>query len=156
MTNDQAAEIRPGYEDYSAKELQKACQTIFLYTAEYSGADLAEREEILAVLHRKDPVPRKYTAAGSRKLFQETYREALSRCGVRDKKEPIRKGLPEDPERSPSPTGIEPGSAIGTPHRPRPKAVAPPFISMLPALTAAAPSHTTPNALRKGDCTYAR
>jgi hypothetical protein len=156
VTNDQAAEIRPGYEDYSAKELQKACQTIFLYTAEYSGADLAEREEILAVLHRKDPVPRKYTAAGSRKLFQETYSEELSRRGVRDTKEPIRKELPEDPERSPSPAGIEPGSAIGTPRRTGPKAAAPPFPSMPPAPWAAAPSLIPPDALRKGDCTYAR
>ncbi len=156
MTNDQAAESGPGYEDYSAEELRKACQTIFPYTVEYSEANLAETDVVLALLQKKDPVPRKYTAAGSRKLFQETYREALSRCGVRDKKEPIRKGLPEAPERSPSPAGIEPGSAIGTPHRTRPKAVAPPFISMLPALTAAAPSHITPNALRKGDCTYAR
>lgn len=154
MTNDQAAESRPGYEDYSAEELRKACQTIFPYTVEYSEADLAETDVVLALLQKKDPVPRKYSAAGSRKLFQETYSEELSRRGVRDKKEPIRKELPEDPERSPSPAGIEPGSAIGTPHRTGPKAVAPPFPSMPPR--AAAPSLITPDALRKGDCTYAR
>ena len=156
MTNDQAAESGPGYEDYPAEALRKACQTIFPHTVEYSVADLAETDEILAVLQRKDPVPRKHAAVGSRKPFQETYSEELSRRGVRDTKEPIRRELPDDPERSPSPAGIEPGSAIGTPRRTGPKAAAPPFPSMPSAPWAAAPSLITPDALRKGDCTYAR
>ena len=82
MANDKDTEIRSRYDDYTVEELKEAYQTIFLYSSEYSDADLAEMDEILAVLKKKNPVSRKYTTEESWALFQETYSEELSRLGV--------------------------------------------------------------------------
>ena len=102
MTNDKDTEIRSRYEDYSVEELKEAYQTIFLYSSEYSDDDLAEMDEILAILKKKNPVPRKYTTEESWELFQETYSEELSRLGVQNAEEVIQKNPPADAEEVPS------------------------------------------------------
>lgn len=78
------------------EELKEAYQTIFLYSSEYSDADLAEMDEILAVLKKKNPVPRKYTTEESWALFQETYSEELSRLGVPGTEEVMQVNPPAD------------------------------------------------------------
>ena len=99
MPNDKDTEIRSRYESYTVEELKEAYQTIFLYSSAYSDADLAEMDEILAVLKKKNPVPRKYTTEESWELFQETYSEELSRLGVHDAEEVIQENLPADAEK---------------------------------------------------------
>ena len=96
MTNDKDTEIRSRYEDYTVEELKEAYQTIFLYSSKYSEADLAEMDEIISVLKKKNPVPRKYTTEESWKLFQETYSEELSRLGVPGSEEVIQENPPVD------------------------------------------------------------
>lgn len=96
MANDKDTEIRSRYEDYTVEELKEAYQTIFLYSSEYSDADLAEMDEILAVLKKKNPVPRKYTTEESWALFQETYSEELSRLGVPGTEEVMQVNPPAD------------------------------------------------------------
>lgn len=102
MPNDKDTEIKSRYEDYSVEELKEAYQTIFLYSSEYSDDDLAEMDEILAILKKKNPVPRKYTTEESWELFQETYSEELSRLGVQNAEEVIQKNPPADAEEVPS------------------------------------------------------
>lgn len=99
MTNDKDTEIRSRYEDYTVEQLKEAYQTIFLYTSDYSEADLAEMDEILAVLKKKNPVPRKYTTEESWELFQETYSEELSRLGVPGSEEVIQDNPPADADK---------------------------------------------------------
>ena len=89
MPNDKDAEIKSRYEDYSVEELKEAFQTIFLYTTDYSEADIEEMDKIVAVLKKKNPVPRKYTTEESWKLFQEMHEEELSRLGVHDAEEVV-------------------------------------------------------------------
>ena len=96
VTNDKDTEIKSRYEDYTVEQLKEAYQTIFLYTSEYSDADLAEMDEILAVLKKKNPVPRKYSTEESWELFQETYSEELSRLGVPGTEEVIQENPPAD------------------------------------------------------------
>ena len=70
------------YEEYSVEELQRAFRSIFLSSGEFSDADIEETDQILAVLKRKRPVPRKYSTEESWKLFLETYSEEFARIGI--------------------------------------------------------------------------
>lgn len=101
MPNDKDTEIRSRYESYTVEELKEAYQTIFLYSSEYSDADLAEMDEIIAILKKKNPVPRKYDTAESWELFQKTYSEELSRLGIHDAEEVIQENPPADAEEVP-------------------------------------------------------
>ena len=117
MPNDKDTEIKSRYEDYSVEELKEAYQTIFLYSSEYSDDDLAEMDEILAILKKKNPVPRKYTTEESWELFQETYSEELSRLGVQNAEEVIQKNPPADAEEVPSISEVK---SISDDHTSRP------------------------------------
>ncbi|MBR3431385.1 MAG: DUF4367 domain-containing protein [Clostridia bacterium] len=117
MLNDKDTEIKSRYEDYSVEELKEAYQTIFLYSSEYSDDDLAEMDEILAILKKKNPVPRKYTTEESWALFQETYSEELSRLGVQNAEEVIQKNPPADAEEVPPISIVK---SISEDHTPRP------------------------------------
>lgn len=84
MPNTKDAEIQSRYEDYSVEELREALNAIFDSTDDYSDSDVEQMDEIMAVLNKKNPLPRRYTAEESWKHFQENYREELSRLGVRN------------------------------------------------------------------------
>ena len=84
MPNTKDAEIQSRYEDYSVEELREALNAIFDSTDDYSDSDVEQMDAIMAVLNKKNPLPRRYTAEESWKHFQENYREELSRLGVRN------------------------------------------------------------------------
>lgn len=84
MSIEKDAEIKSRYEDYSVEELKEALNAIFDSTDEFSDSDVEQMDEIMAVLNRKNPLPRRYTAEESLKHFRENYSEELSRLGVRN------------------------------------------------------------------------
>ena len=84
MPNTKDAEIQSRYEDYSVEELREALNAIFDSTDDYSDSDVEQMDAIMAVLNKKNPLPRRYTDEESWKHFQENYREELSRLGVRN------------------------------------------------------------------------
>lgn len=83
MSIEKDTEIKSRYEDYSVEELKEALNAIFNTTDEFSDSDVEQMDEIMAVLNRKNPLPRRYTAEESLKHFRENYSEELSRLGVR-------------------------------------------------------------------------
>lgn len=84
MSIEKDTEIKSRYEDYSAEELKEALNAIFDSADEFSDADVEQMDEIMAVLNRKNPLPRRYTAEESLKHFLENHSEELSRLGVRN------------------------------------------------------------------------
>lgn len=94
MSKDKDTEIRSKYDDYSVDELKAALNAIFDSTDEFSDSQVEEMERIMAVLTKKNPLPHRYTAEASWKIFQETYSEELSRIGIRNTEEVME----EEPE----------------------------------------------------------
>ena len=84
MSIEKDTEIKSRYEDYSVEELKEALNAIFDSTDEFSDSDVEQMDEIMAVLNRKNPLPRRYTAEESLKHFLENHSEELSRLGVRN------------------------------------------------------------------------
>ena len=62
MRNDKDAEIKSKYDDFSVEELKEALKNIFLFSGEFSDADIKEMDQIMAVLDRKEPITPMYTA----------------------------------------------------------------------------------------------
>lgn len=87
MSKDKDTEIRSKYDDYSVDELKAALNAIFDSTDEFSDSQVEEVDKIMAVLTKKNPLPHRYTAEESWKIFQETYSEELSRIGIRNTEE---------------------------------------------------------------------
>jgi len=71
-------------------------------------------DEILAVLKKKNPIPRKYSTEESWELFQETYSEELSRLGVHGSEEVIQKDLPAFADEVRSITEVKPIAELKT------------------------------------------
>ena len=84
MSIEKDTEIKSRYEDYSVEELKEALSAIFNSTDEFSDSDVEQMDEIMAVLNRRNPLPRRYSAEESLKHFRENYSEELSRLGVRN------------------------------------------------------------------------
>lgn len=87
MSKDKDTEIKSKYDDYSVEELKAALNAIFDSSDEFSDSQVEEMDKIMAVLTKKNPLPQRYTAEESWKIFQETYSEELSRIGIRNTKE---------------------------------------------------------------------
>ena len=87
MRNDKDAEIKTKYDDFSVEELKEALKNIFLFSGEFSDADIKEMDQIMAVLDRKEPITPMYTAEESLKRFKETYADELSSLGVHSTEE---------------------------------------------------------------------
>lgn len=96
MRNDKDAEIKSKYDDFSVEELKEALKNIFLFSGEFSDADIKEMDQIMAVLDRKEPITPMYTAEESLKRFKETYADELSSLGVHSTEEVIEKELVAD------------------------------------------------------------
>ncbi len=96
MRNDKDAEIKSKYDDFSVEELKEALKNIFLFSGEFSDADIKEMDQIMAVLDRKEPITPMYTAEESLKRFKETYADELSSLGVHSTEEVIEKELAAD------------------------------------------------------------
>ena len=94
MSKDKDTEIRSKYDDYSVDEPKAALNAIFDSTDEFSDSQVEEMDKIMAVLTKKNPLPHRYTAEESWKIFQETYSEELSRIGIRNTEEVME----EEPE----------------------------------------------------------
>ena len=108
MRNDKDAEIKTKYDDFSVEELKAALKNIFLYSGEFSDADMEEMDQIMAALDRKEPITPKYTAEESLKRFQETYADELSSLGVHSTEEVIQKDLPADADEVHSTAEVKP------------------------------------------------
>ena len=87
MSKDKDTEIKSKYDDYSVEELKAALNAIFDSSDEFSDSQVEEMDKIMAVLTKKNPLPQRYTAEESWKIFQETYSEELSRIGIRNTEE---------------------------------------------------------------------
>ena len=98
MSMDKDTEIRSRYEDYSVDQLREALDAIFLYSEEFSDAEIAEMDKIMAVLKKKNPIPHKYTAEESWREFQETYAEELSQLGIHGTEEVMEKEPAAEPK----------------------------------------------------------
>lgn len=96
MSKDKDTEIRSKYDDYSVEELKAALNAIFDSTDEFSDSQVEEMDKIMAVLTKKNPLPHRYTAEESWKIFQETYSEELSRIGIRNTEEVMEEGPEKD------------------------------------------------------------
>ena len=96
MSKDKDTEIRSKYDDYSVEELKAALNAIFDSTDEFSDSQVEEMDKIMAVLTKKNPLPHRYTAEESWKIFQETYSEELSRIGIRNTEEVMEEEPEED------------------------------------------------------------
>ena len=83
---DEDAEIMQPYEDYSVEELQEAFKRIF-FLSELNDADLAEIEQILAVLRVKDPLPPSRSVDEFWKEFQSIYQQNPVEIGIQEKPE---------------------------------------------------------------------
>ncbi len=86
-------EIKSRYEDYSVEELQKAFKAAFLSSSEFSDADIEELDQIIDVLKRKHPVPRKFTTEESWKDFLKNHSEDFARIGIQNTEEVMKEGL---------------------------------------------------------------
>ncbi len=98
MRNDKDAEIKSKYDDFSVEELKEALKNIFLFSGEFSDADIKEMDQIMAVLDRKEPITPMYTAEESLKRFKETYADELSSLGVHSTEEVMQEKVPADSE----------------------------------------------------------
>lgn len=96
MRNDKDAEIKSKYDDFSVEELKEALKNIFLFSGEFSDADIKEMDQIMAVLDRKEPITPMYTAEESLKRFKETYADELSSLGVHSTEEVMQEKVPAD------------------------------------------------------------
>lgn len=94
VSKDKDTEIRSKYDDYSVDELKAALNAIFDSSDEFSDSQVEEMDKIMAVLTKKNPLPHRYTAEESWRIFQETYSEELSRIGIRNTEEVME----EEPE----------------------------------------------------------
>lgn len=83
---DEDAEIMLPYEDYSVEELQEAFKRIF-FLSELNEADLAEIEQILAVLRVKDPLPPSRSVDEFWEEFQSIYQQDPMEIGIQEKPE---------------------------------------------------------------------
>ncbi len=86
-------EIKSRYEDYSVEELQKAFKAAFLSSSEFSDADIEELDQIIDVLKRKHPVPRKFTTEESWKDFLKNHSEDFARIGIQNTEEVMKEDL---------------------------------------------------------------
>lgn len=77
------AEIMSQYENYSVDELKDALKTLFLYS-ELNEQELAEMDEILTVLRKKEPIPHPHTTEEMWAQFQEDHAEELANLGIRE------------------------------------------------------------------------
>ena len=91
--SDEDTEIRSGYEDYSAEELQKAFKSAFLSSGDFSDADIEELDLIAAVLKRKHPVSRRFTTEESWKDFLKNHSEDFARIGIQNTEEVMKEDL---------------------------------------------------------------
>lgn len=80
------AEIMLPYEDYSVEELQEAYKKLF-FLSDLNDADLAEMDQILAVLRKKDPLPPGRSVDETWAEFQSIYQENPLEIGIREKSE---------------------------------------------------------------------
>ena len=96
MSIEKDTEIRSKYDDYSVGELKAALNAIFDSSDEFSDSQVEEMDAIMAVLTKKNPLPHRYTAEESWKIFQETYSEELSRIGIRNTEEVMEEEPEED------------------------------------------------------------
>ena len=74
------AEIMPQYEKYSTDELKEMLHTTFL-CSELNEQDLAEMDQILAVLREREPVSHPHTTEEMWAEFQENHADETS--GIR-------------------------------------------------------------------------
>ena len=78
---DEDAEIMLPYEDYSVEELKEAFKRVF-FLSELNDADLAEIEQILAVLREKDPLPPSRSVDETWAEFQSIYQKDPMEIGI--------------------------------------------------------------------------
>lgn len=91
--SDEDTEIRSGYEDYSAEELQKAFKSAFLSSGDFSDADIEGLDLIAAILKRKHPVSRRFTTEESWKDFLKNHSEDFARIGIQNTEEVMKEDL---------------------------------------------------------------
>lgn len=77
------AEIMSQYENYTIDELKEALKSLFLYS-ELNEQELAEMDEILTVLRKKEPIPHPHTTEEMWAQFQENHAEELANLGIRE------------------------------------------------------------------------
>ncbi len=82
MDMEKNAETKSKYENYSVEELENALTDIFDSTDLFTDSQVEEMDAIMAVLTKKNPLPHRYTAEESWKVFKERYSEELSRLGI--------------------------------------------------------------------------
>lgn len=77
------AEIMSQYEKYSTDELKEMLHTTFL-CSELNEQDLAEMDQILAVLREREPVSQPHTTEEMWAEFQENHADELAQIGIRE------------------------------------------------------------------------
>lgn len=82
MFYEKDAEIMSQYENYTVDELKEALKSLFLYS-ELNEQELAEMDEILTVLRKKEPIPHPHTTEEMWAQFQENHAEELANLGIR-------------------------------------------------------------------------
>ena len=83
MFYEKDAEIMSQYENYTIDELKEALKSLFLYS-ELNEQELAEMDEILTVLRKKEPIPHPHTTEEMWAQFQENHAEELANLGIRE------------------------------------------------------------------------
>ena len=91
MSESKDTEIRSKYDDLTAEELTEELRTSFFCSSQILGKDVAEIEQMIDVLQKKNPLPDMYSGRELWERFLEVHGEEVSNLGIRNTEEVVEK-----------------------------------------------------------------